>query len=497
MGCADIPERTDRVACAGLSYGSEKGPAPSDLLLLGGSVMQRRIRPWLTSTLALLTACSVAANANGQAYLASPAGESTGQDYYYASTSANADEAGLAARLAEVERALQKIDDKAKADKKKAAGKMSATPGGRVFLDTAAFSQNPVDKARWDEQNGVEFRAARLSLSGAGFDVIKYKVEFDFAGTNSVEAKDIYFQITDLPLLQNVKIGHFKEPFSLDKLTSSRFTTFMERNVGSLAIAPGRHIGVMAHGVIEGENATYAIGYFTEKDDDGGRIQDDVMGGAVTMRATYLPWYDEATEGRGLIHTGIAFSHRNAFNNEYTIEFHPESELAHENSLLLTDVRTREMLGMEFAAVYGPLSFQSEYCVNWIDRTAHDNSRMQGVYAYFSYFLTGENRVYNRHKGTFDRVRPFENFFRVRDQNGNVYMGKGAWELKYRYSWLDAYDSGLLDYDYVGDHTVGVNWYLNPYTRFMLEYIHSGINQNQGAGVGDLNIFQARAQIDF
>ena len=133
--------------------------------------MQRRIRSWLSSTLALLTACSVAANANGQAYLTTPAsadagysttGVSTSQDYYYASTSMGVDEAGLAARLADVEKALQKIDEKAKADKKKAAGKMSATPGGRIYIDTAAFGQDPVDKARWDEQNGVEFRAARL-----------------------------------------------------------------------------------------------------------------------------------------------------------------------------------------------------------------------------------------------------------------------------------------------------------------------------------------------
>ena len=459
--------------------------------------MQRRIRPWLTSVLALLAACGVTANAHGQTYLTSPVSESTSQDYHYASTSTAADEAGLAARLADVEKALQKIDEKAKADKKKAASKMSVKAGGRVFLDTAAFNQNAIDLARWDEQNGVEFRTARIFLKGEGFDVIEYKMEFDFAGKNTVKAKDIYFEITDLPLLQNVKIGHFKEPFSLDELTSSRFITFMERNVASLSIAPARHIGVMAHGVSAGENATYAIGYFTEKNDDGGKIQDDVMGGAVTMRATYLPWYDEATEGRGLIHTGIAFSHRNAFNNEYTVAFRPESHLAHENELDLTDVRTRELLGLELATVYGPLSFQSEYYVNWIDRTAHDNCRTQGVYAYVSYFLTGENRVYNRHKGCFDRVKPFENFFRVRDENGNVYMGKGAWELKYRYSWLDAYDSGLLGFDYVGDHTVGVNWYLNPYTRFMLEYIHSGINQNQGAGVGALDIFQARAQIDF
>ena len=38
------------------------------------------------------------------------------------------------------------------------------------------------------------------------------------------------------------------------------------------------------------------------------------------MRATWLPWYDEATEGRGLIHTGVAYSHRDAFDNQFDRE---------------------------------------------------------------------------------------------------------------------------------------------------------------------------------
>jgi phosphate-selective porin OprO/OprP len=411
-------------------------------------------------------------------------------------TQINADDP-LAKRVADLEKALKKIDDKAKEDKAKAAGIMSATPGGRIHIDTAAFSQDPIDKARWNEQNGVEFRTARLAVYGKGFDVIKYQIEYDFAGKDNVRCKDTYFAITDLPLLQNIQIGHFKEPYSLDELTSDNYITFMERSAPNDVMAPKRHFGVMAFGNTESERATYAIGYFAEFDDDGLKIQNDNMGGAATMRATWLPWYDEATEGRGLVHTGIAYSHRDAFRDQFTLKYRPESHLAFENLLLLTDVRSRDEIGGEFATVYGPFSFQSEYYVNYIDRTAHADAKTQGAYAYVSYFLTGENRPYDRSRGVFGRVKPFENFFRVRDENGNVYVGKGAWELKYRYSWLDAYDGGLIPFQTCGDHTVGANWYLNPYTRFMLEYVHSGINRYDGAGTGDLNIIQMRAQIDF
>lgn len=406
-------------------------------------------------------------------------------------------EADLNARLVEVEKALKKLDDKAKEDKKKAAGKMSVTPSGRIQFDAAGFGQDAVDKARWNEQNGVELRRARIALSGDGFNVIKYKIEWDFAGKDRSRAKDIYIAITDLPLLQNIQIGHFKEPYSLDELIGSNYMTFMERNVASEVMAPKRHIGVMAFGATESENATYAIGAFAEHNDDGAAVQNDNSGASATMRGTWLPWYDEATEGRGLLHVGLAYSHRTPFRDQFTIKYRPECHLAHENVLLLDDVVNRELIGTELAFVYGPFSFQTEYYVNFIDRSDHADCKTQGAYAYVSYFLTGEHRPYDRKKGVFSRVKPYENFFRVRDENCTVYTGRGAWELKYRYSWFDGYDHDLLGYDYVGDHTVGVNWYLTPYTRMMLEYVHSAINRNQGAGAGDLNIVQMRAQIDF
>ncbi len=417
---------------------------------------------------------------------------------YLASENAGAEEPSLAARVAELEKALKKANDKAKEEEKVKAGKMTCTPTGRFQIDTASFSQDEVSKDYYDEQNGVEFRTARLALYGGGFNVIKYQIEYDFAGKDKVRCKDTYIGITDLPLVQNIQIGHFKEPYSLDELTSDNYITFMERNVASLAMAPARHIGVMAFGNTESERATYAIGYFAEKNGtDGDIVQGDDMGGAATMRATWLPWYDEATDGRGLIHTGVAYSHRNAFDHTFDLKYRQESHLANENKMTLKDVDTRDEIGAELATVYGPLSVQSEYYVNYIDRTEHVDCKTQGAYVYVSYFLTGENRTYDRKRGLFNRVKPIENFFRVRGEDGNVFTGRGAWELKYRYSWLDAYDDGLLGFQTCCDNTVGLNWYLNPYTRFMFEYVNSAMNQHKGEGSGDMDIYQMRAQIDF
>lgn len=487
------------------------------------------IQQWLASTLAIMVACGVTAAARGQegavtasvdpAYATSaevsrtPPTASVNQNYMV-SENAGGDNADLAARVTELEKALKKADDKAQEEKKKAAGKMTVNAGGRIHLDTAGFSQDAVDKARYNEKNGTEFRAARLALYGEGFNVIKYQIEYDFSSvasttsesassttgyttTTRLRCKDTYFMITDLPLVQNIQVGHFKEPYSLDELTSDNYITFMERNVASVAMAPARHFGVMGFGNTESQNATFALGIFNEFDDEGNLVQADNLGMSTTMRATWLPWYDEATDGRGLLHTGLAYSYRDPYKDQFALKYRPESHLAKENSLSLTDVSARNEIGAELASVYGPLSFQSEYYVNYIDRTENPDCKTQGAYAYVSYFLTGEHRPYDRKRGYFTRVKPNENFFRVRDENGNVQMGMGAWELKYRYSWLDCYDNGLLGFQTCNDHTVGMNWYLNPYTRLMFEYVHSNINRNQGAGPGNLEIFQTRAQIDF
>lgn len=472
--------------------------------------MLRRIDHWLACALAIVIsfgANGVRAQQQDTMPMLADAGYTAVGDVnrtppvgqnYLVSENASADEAALSARVAELEKALKKIDDKAKEEKKKAAGAMTANAGGRIHIDTAAFSQDAVDKARYNEQNGVEFRTARIAVYGGGFNIIKYQIEYDFAGKDKVRCKDTYFNVSDLPVLQNIQIGHFKEPYSLDELTSDNYITFMERSTADLLMAPARHIGVMAFGNNESERATYAIGYFAEKNGtDGDIVQSDDMGGAGTMRGTWLPWYDEATEGRGLIHTGLAYSYRNPFNNTFDLKYRPESHLAKENTYTMTDVSARNEVCAELASVYGPLSFQSELYLNYIDRTANPDCKTTGGYAYVSYFLTGENRPYDRKRGVFGRVKPIENFFRVRDENGNVYTGMGAWELKYRYSWLDAIDGGLIPFQECGDHTVGVNWYLTPYTRFMLEYIHSNIDRSNIATAGNLEIIQMRAAIDF
>ena len=434
----------------------------------------------------------------------------------------------LEKRVADLEAALKKADDKAKADKTKAAGRPSVEVGGRIFYDTNFFAQDAANAAALgNAKNGDGFRAARLHAKGKAFDVIEYQIEWDFVSNmtdadapagrpigNGITAKDTYIAVTELPYVGNIKAGHFKEPICLEELTSDNFTTLMERNMSDNALIPARRFGVQAYDWADDKMGTWAIGAFTTARADFRPVGDnnDDLAQSVTARVTRLLWWDEATDGRGLWHTGLGYSYRNVAQNAGVsgqgspVTFSSRND----NYFGVTAVTSGalplanyQLFDVETAMVYGPLSVQGEFVVAPVNpiNGALATSTFTGGYVMLSFFLTGENRNYKRETGVFDRIKPYENFFRVRTEDGNVETGLGAWELAYRYDYVDV-GNNIIAQPAAGQlnigqaHTFGVNWYLNPYTRMMFDYVHAlghrGVND-----AGFLDAFMTRFQIDF
>ena len=141
------------------------------------------------------------------------------------------------------------------------------------------------------------------------------------------------------------------------------------------------------------------------------------------------------------------------------------------------------MVNAELAWVNGPLSLQSEFMWANVNVIGGPNQDHYGAYVYGSYFLTGEHRPYNRFYGRFERIKPLENFWMVNTGEGRC-VGRGAWEATARWSYLDLTDGP--DAEQMHDLTVGVNWYWNPHTRYMLNWIHPFTNtpaQNEEADI--------------
>ncbi len=408
----------------------------------------------------------------------------------------------LAKRVADLENAMKKAAEKEAEAKTKAAAKPTINVGGRVFLDWALFNQSAASRADLgDAQDATFFRTARLHAEGEMFDVFEYKIEMDFAGRDDADLqrtlfKDVYLGVKDLPMLGRLRVGHFKEPFSLEELTSARFISFMERGLPN-ALVPQRNVGVMSLNHNESQTVTWAFGAFRQLDENPPFRQDD-GGSAFTARATWLPWYDEPSEGRGLLHLGLAYRYLDFDNPVQRVRQRPEINVGPrvvDTGNFGNNVNAH-FVGPEVAFVYGPFSAQAELVASQFERTGGSNdANFNGMYVYVSYFLTGENRAYKRSEGRFDRIKPLENFFRVRTGDGDVGTGRGAWEVLYRYSNLDLQnvDAAVLG-GYAADHTFGLNWYLNPNMRIMWNYIHT---EPSLLHTEPMDIFAMRAQFDF
>jgi phosphate-selective porin OprO/OprP len=150
------------------------------------------------------------------------------------------------------------------------------------------------------------------------------------------------------------------------------------------------------------------------------------------------------------------------------------------------------VMNLEWARVAGPLCIQSEWFTTMVDRTVADDVTLFGSYLQASYFLTGENRVYEpigRHYGHFGRVKPHTNFWLVPGCRGI-----GAWEPKIRWSWLDFTD---VDEGQYHDLTVGVNWYWTDRTRWMFEWIHPWTTAQTPFGTTSSNLLATRLDFTF
>ncbi len=374
-------------------------------------------------------------------------------------------------------------------------GNFKAQIGGRIQVDYAKIDgDNPmVNDIETLEGNtldgsGVEFRRARLFISGTIYDSVDFKAQYDFAGGDT-DFKDVWIGLRDIPYVGVIRGGHQKEPFSLEEQTSSKYITFMERALPN-AFSPSRNTGLLMKNAVLDKRMTWGVGVFEDVDDTGDSFNDFDDWNA-TARITGLPWYEE--DGRRLVHLGLSYTHQFRDDDDTTIRFRqrPESHLT--DARIVNTGRFGaddvDIVAPELAFVYGPFSLQGEYTYTWTDASEADDPEFKGYYVFGSYFITGEHRRYSTSSGAFSRVKPNNNFHPTEP-------GWGALEVAARYSNIDLNDEEI-DGGEADNFTFGINWYLNPNVRMMFNYVYSDLEDRADVDDDDLNIFQTRLQIDF
>ena len=427
--------------------------------------------------------------------------------------------------------------------------------GGRAQVDFASISsakRSLVDQLEAEQGRndltgfGSEFRRARLFVEGTVYKIIQFKAQYDFAGGES-EFKDVWLGLTKVPYVGHIRVGHQKEPFSLEELTSSKYITFMERALPNV-FAPSRNTGILAFNTaFKSKRLWWGVGVFQDVDDFAENFN-NFQDWNFTARLAGTPFYQD--EGRKLLHLGFGYSHQFHNKDQFALRYRQRPE-AHITSVRPLDTRGAGLPGLstnsidlinpEIAFVWGPFSLQGEYMwaftnarrdAIWRDGAEvggynlflkRGSPTFHGGYVFASYFLTGENRNYDLEDASFGRIKPKRNF----DLKG----GPGAWEVAFRYSYLNLnagvssdpnwYDgTSFFSAPRIGvrggienNLTAALNWYPTPNTRWMFNYIYADIdNRRFTPGIttpnnplanatnfnkGPLHIVQTRFQIDF
>jgi len=333
-----------------------------------------------------------------------------------------------------------------------------------------------------DLEDGTRFRSARLGVKGLMYDRVEFMAVYDFK-QGDTDFMDVYLGLLELPVVGNIRVGHFREPFGLELLTSINHISFMERGLTD-TFDPIRNTGLMLHNHILNDRMTWAAGIFRETDDFGDGSSDGDYN--VTARLTGLPWYKN--QGEKLLHLGMAFSHKSPVDETIRWKYRPCCALAP----LFVDTGNfpadhAYLFGTEAAIVYGPLSIQGELdnVINDVRlrkfrrergipqiETDDDDPHFNAYYVYVSYILTGEHRNYKLKNGAFGGVRPKRNFL-----SRDGVFGLGAWEILFRHGSVDL-DDELISGGELNGYTFGLNWYLNPNTRIMFNYVRADLDDD-------------------
>jgi len=386
----------------------------------------------------------------------------------------------------------QASEPKGEQAKEPSDAKWSTKLGGHVQMDYITWAN--ADSAIPDTDNYFSYRRLRLVADGTGYGQFDFRLQVTLEPGQgpassiyaTAEVKDAYLSMNDIPWIGRIRLGNFFVPFSLEQVTNDTNNIFNERSIPSENIfAASREVGVAVYNATDDKNITWSSGMFFDSISDTVKTRiDDNQGYRLSGRLTWLPYYCEPSNGRHLIHTGMGVLYTDDHDNLVRFQARPQIQrgpILIDSGAIAADAYTTGNL--EFAVVWGPVAVQAEAFHSSVSRDVSGSGDVSGAYAHLSYFLTGENRVFERfgqHGAQFGRNKPRSNF-----SIGSGGTGLGAWEAKVRWSNLDLSDLGGGEYN---DFTAGFNWYWSDRTRWMFDWIHP-VTSNQttfGATQSDL-----------
>ncbi|HEX8874020.1 MAG TPA: porin [Nitrosospira sp.] len=426
-------------------------------------------------------------------------------------------------------------------------GNFTFAMNGRIQAGSQYNFENEVLPATSGAPNelnsGATIRRARLGFEGTFFKIWDYKFEHDFTRGNGSLASGVTDAFIRLNVTKpfSVKIGSFKEPFSLEEAASNRFLTFIERHmaVNSFIDNPNTYKTGIGANYAE-PRFQFGIAFQTEPVGPWSAASTSVnaagnnsrnngsgdTGWEGIGRISGRPWMEDETR---FFHIGASAGHtvvNTQFNADGTITGTPSAQggggggmaffafpgtNVDRTNVLNTgnlsvgrkgapgsrQITSYDRYGAESWLVYGPLSLQAEYLRTNINGIGYDNEHLTGYYGFASYFLTGESKTYHVRNGAANRIKPKQRF----QWNGS---GWGAWEVAAGYDYINL-NNGVIRGGQMDMVRFALNWYPHPNVKVQNNVTHtlnintagSPSDRSRGFNNGHISSFLTQVQVDF
>jgi phosphate-selective porin OprO/OprP len=313
---------------------------------------------------------------------------------------------------------------------------------------------------------GTEVRRARFAMKAELPGNWEAELDMDFADSRA-DLKDLYLKYA-FDDTKWIRAGNFKEVFSMETNTTSRYLTFTERPIGTRILTPSRHLGIQASyglgpllafgGVhfqdvggweeVENRKTNYANG-FSE-------------GYSLTGKLIAMPFRKDVNKG---LHLAVAGSYRTPKTHvragmQNAVRFDSRS-YPNINRLKYLDtdrfVADNVKLGnLEFAGYYKSLRFQGEYTTASVTRPTSEVEKFKAFYAMGSFMLFGGKYRYNVKEGEFTQPSTGKSW-------GDV-------ELALRYEYVDLNSREGFMWGSGEAYTAALNFYAKSNVKLAFNY---------------------------
>ena len=376
---------------------------------------------------------------------------------------------------------------------------------GRIDTDSLWSTQDSLNTATFGDLGDiVGLRRARIGGQGYLGSESRYIFEIDLA-SGTVVPRDIFIGSRKYNGQPEWRLGHYREPFSLEGGTSANFYAFMERSPVN-DLDPARSWGISLFSDSISDITTFATGLFHDGVGQASFEGGDGAAIGLTSRLTASPILEN--EGEQVLHFGLVLSERipengvvvlNQLDNSPLLEF-TDSTTSPFVPTIRIPASYQQLFNLQCARVWGPLWTQAEWYGTLIPQHQGSLLFFHGYYVSAGYFLTGEHRKYQKDDGVFGPLKVDRPRIRGGHAQGRPY-GRGGWELVARYAYLDYFDpntplspSGTTSGIELSQATFGLNWYLADRLRILFNYNYA-VPTEPNTGTSTASVFGMRLNV--